>query len=459
VRRAASIDSGVPRRRGPLGLAPELARRVDRSEGRALSLANAAGTEAEARRVAAVEFVADAVSTLLLEGDVAPGDAQVFVDAVADAIGATSEAFSLAVFLRALRSPELAQLPSHLATAFLLRLALELAPADAVSLWVEEPGERVRCIASSGDAPASRRLRCAAKTVFAGAIIDAPHVRGVAVRRWDGAHGALVARGRPEVGDRLSVFLNELATTLSAVFERAQGFEQNEARERLLVSGAERRLVRLGFDLHDGPLQELVAFAADLRLARTEVATILDGVELQRVAGRFEDFEARLAVLDHDLRDIAHSVRSTSALEQPLEDALGAEVEAFKRATSVETVLTVEGNVSTLTASQKIVLFRVVQESLSNVQKHSDAQFVRVRVRSLRSYVTLEVADDGQGFDPESNRGSGRLGLAGIGERVRLLGGDVSIEGKPGKGVCVKATLPRWCAASDVPGSVYAVTQ
>jgi signal transduction histidine kinase len=278
------------------------------------------------------------------------------------------------------------------------------------------------------------------------------------VRRWDGVHGTLVARGRPELGDRLSVFLKELATTLSAVFERAQCFDQNEARERMLVSGTERRLVRLGFDLHDGPLQELVAFAADLRLARTEVATILDGAELQRVAGRFEDFEARLAVLDHDLRDIAHSVRSTSALEQPLEDALGAEVDAFRRATSVEIALAVEGDVSTLTASQKIALFRVVQESLANVHKHSGARHVQVRVRAVRSYVTLEITDDGLGFDPEAVRGRGRLGLAGIGERVRLLGGEVSIDGAPGEGVRVKATLPRWRAASETAVSVYAVT-
>jgi signal transduction histidine kinase len=453
-----AIDSGIPRRREPLGLAPEVARHIDRSEGRALSLANAADSESEARRVAVTEFVADTVATLVLEDDVAAGDAQRLVDAVAGAIGAVSEALSLAVFLRAVRSPDVAQLPTDRATDVLLRLALELAPADAVSLWVEEPGDRIRRVASSGDAPESRRLRCAAKTVFTGGIIDAPHIRGVIVRRWDDVHGALVARGRPEDGERLSVFLKELATTLSAVFERSHAFEQNEARERTLVSGAERRLVRLGFDLHDGPLQELVAFAADLRLARTEAATILEGSALQRVAGRFEDFEARLAGLDHDLRDIAHSVRSTSALEQPLEGALGAEVEAFRRTTSIETVFTVEGDVTTLTASQKIALFRVVQEALSNVHKHSGAHHVRVRVRSLRNYVTLEVTDDGCGFEPETARAHGRLGLAGIGERVRLLGGDVSIQGKPGAGVRVKATLPRWRAASEAPVSVYAVT-
>ena len=253
--------------------------------------------------------------------------------------------------------------------------------------------------------------------------------------------------------------MRELAASLSGVFERAGRFAQNEAREQALVSGTERLLVRLGFDLHDGPLQELVAFAADLRLARDEVGTILAGSDLQRVAGRFEDFEARLAVLDGELRDIAHAVRSTTALEQPLEDALRSEVDAFRRASGVETSLSVQGDVSALTASQKIALFRVVQEALSNVHKHGDARHAAVRVRSLRRYVTLEIEDDGRGFDPASAPVRGRLGLAGIGERVRLLGGEVSIDGRVGEGVRVKATLARWRAAGEPTTSVYAVTR
>ena len=236
-------------------------------------------------------------------------------------------------------------------------------------------------------------------------------------------------------------------------------FDRHAARERSLVSGGERRLVRLGFDLHDGPLQELVALADDLRLARDQVASVLEGSHRSLVSGRFDDLEARLGSLDRGLRDIAHSVRSTSAVEQPLEHALRSEVDGLERATGIHVELDVGGDVATLTDSQKIVLFRVVQESLSNIRKHSRATRAVVRVRALSGYVSLEVSDNGCGFAASGARAKRRLGLVGVVERVRLLGGDVEIESSPGNGVLVRATLPRWRpAVESVTTPVYAVT-
>jgi signal transduction histidine kinase len=313
----------------------------------------------------------------------------------------------------------------------------------------------------SGEAATSRRLRAAARSLLEGgfdAADDSSHVRAVAVSRWDRPFAALVGRGRPETSGRLAVYLSAAASALSPLFERELLFERSAARERVLVSATERRLLRLGCDLHDGPLQEIVAFADDLRLARDQVVSLLDSSEGVRVRGRFADLEARLASLDGGLRDISHAVRSTSAIEQPLEHVLRREVDALGRATGIETDLAVDGDVSTLTESQKIALFRVVQESLSNARKHSNATRVLVRLRSATAYVSVTVSDDGCGFDAERSPGSERLGLVGVVERVRLLGGDVEIESAPGEGVVVRATLPRWRPVENTTASFYAVT-
>jgi signal transduction histidine kinase len=120
--------------------------------------------------------------------------------------------------------------------------------------------------------------------------------------------------------------------------------------------------------------------------------------------------------------------------------------------------LAIEGDLSGLTASQKIVLFRVVQESLSNARRHSRATRVRVRVRSTLRYISVVVSDDGCGFDVAAARRSGRLGLTGVIERVRLLGGDIEIQSSPDRGTRVRATLPRWSRATDQGVTVYAVT-
>ena len=138
--------------------------------------------------------------------------------------------------------------------------------------------------------------------------------------------------------------------------------------------------------------------------------------------GRFNDVHARLGALDESLRQIAHSIRATTAVARPVGDAVEGELLALQNATGIEVDLKVAGELSTLSDSQKIVLFRVVQEALSNVRKHSEARRVSVVLRSRRTFVEVTVTDDGCGFRPQQ-LDTNRLGLAGISERVRLLGG------------------------------------
>jgi len=103
------------------------------------------------------------------------------------------------------------------------------------------------------------------------------------------------------------------------------------------------------------------------------------------------------------------------------------------------------------------VLFRVVQEALSNVRKHSEAKGVSVLLSSRRTFVDLTITDNGCGFDPR-RLATDRLGLAGISERVRLLGGAVEIETSPGKGTIVRATLPQWRPSTPAAATIYAAT-
>jgi signal transduction histidine kinase len=103
------------------------------------------------------------------------------------------------------------------------------------------------------------------------------------------------------------------------------------------------------------------------------------------------------------------------------------------------------------------VLFRVVQEALSNVRKHSEAGRVSVALRSRRTFVEVTVTDDGCGFAPQQ-LDTDRLGLAGISERVRLLGGAVQIETSPGAGTTVRATLPQWRPSTPAAATIYAAS-
>jgi signal transduction histidine kinase len=296
-----------------------------------------------------------------------------------------------------------------------------------------------------------------AKAALDGVTVGSPQVHVRVVERWDRPHAALVVRGRVAESEHLEEYLEEAATALAPLLERASLFDRRVQREHDLVAAGERRLLRLGYDLHDGPLQELVALADELRVASTQISEVVPDDFRQRVRGRFNDVHARLGALDESLRQLAHSVRSTTAVTRPVADAVEAELIVLESATGIEADLQVEGDLSDLSDSQKIVLFRVAQEALSNVRKHSGAASVSVALRSTRTFVELTVSDDGCGFDPR-RLDNDRLGLAGISERVRLLGGAVEIETSRDEGTTVRATLPQWKPSTAVGASIYAAT-
>jgi len=448
---AAAIGAGKPRSASTTNLPAELSTALRACEVRARRLSDGWG------QGAALDFLGDAVVAVALEHRFEPGEARAAVTAAADELGLPPHAAAFAVFRRALASKEFAQLPPAGAAELALVLLVELAPAAAGSLWILDAAGSTTCLVSHGKAPRSRRLREVAKAALDGVTAGSPQVHVRVVERWDRPYAALVARGRVAESEHLDEYLEEAANALAPLLERASLFDRRVQREHDLVAAGERRLLRLGYDLHDGPLQEIVALADEIRTASTQISAVVPDDFRHRVRGRFNDVHARLGALDESLRQIAHSIRSTTAVARPVADAVEAELVALESATGIEGELEAEGDLASLSDSQKIVLFRVVQEALSNVRKHSGAGRVSVVLRSRRTFVYLTVADDGCGFDPRG-LDAGRLGLAGISERVRLLGGAVEIETTPGAGTTVRATLPQWKASTPAAATIYAAT-
>jgi len=101
-----------------------------------------------------------------------------------------------------------------------------------------------------------------------------------------------------------------------------------------------------------------------------------------------------------------------------------------------------------MTASQRIALYRILQEGLANVREHSKAKHVRIRVHGGPNGTEAEITDDGRGFEVAKTlitaAKRGRLGLVGMGERVRLLGGRFDVDSRPGGPTTLKLVLPRW---------------
>jgi len=105
-----------------------------------------------------------------------------------------------------------------------------------------------------------------------------------------------------------------------------------------------------------------------------------------------------------------------------------------------------------LDPARSTALFRIFQETLTNVARHAGATKVEAALEGLDGSLRLEVRDNGRGISREEISGAKSLGIIGIRERVRYLGGEVRIEGSPGAGTVVTVTLPEGKGGSpDAP--------
>jgi signal transduction histidine kinase len=228
-------------------------------------------------------------------------------------------------------------------------------------------------------------------------------------------------------------------------------------RERRTSSSTEQRLDRIRFDLHDGPQQNVHLLAQDLRLFREQILPIVESdPNRDRIVGRLDDLEAELSALDESLRRLSTSLGAPSSAQETMPDEMRDVLVEITRAFAARTGVSPETQLSEdldlLTDPQQIALLAVVREALSNVRKHADATAVSVSVYVETDWARAEIVDDGRGFDPDTRldeaRHDGHLGVVGMGERVRLLGGETLITSRPGGPTVVSASIPRRRPAS-----------
>jgi signal transduction histidine kinase len=407
------------------------------------------GSSADSQRTAVLAASAALIVGMREELVARPAD----LARLGEQIETTMGVSRLALARELVRSPELLAISPSSAIETQLTMLVALAPLRSISLWTLDDAERVQCARHVGDGGASRGAKDLATDVLAGVTPDRGTRRllvGAQVGRWRHPVAALVGCARPGSREASYAFMLEAAAMLGAILERDALLAGNAASERALVESSERKLTRLGFDLHDGPIQDVAVLAQDIRFLRDELATMLDGAGTRtRVRGRFDEVEAQLLSLEVDLRRISNEVRAASVLlNRPFSRALRDVAQAFAARTSVEPCVQLDGQLTMMSASQQIALLNIVHEALSNIREHSDATKVEIAVSANSEGVEAQVTDNGHGFDPEPTLiragREGRLGLVAMHERARLLGGQCRIESRLGGPTVVSVSLERW---------------
>lgn len=359
-----------------------------------------------------------------------------------------------AVLDRALTDARLADLAPRVAVRVALEVLATAAGAADASIWSFAKSDAPVCLASVGEG-ATRRFAAVGR-----------HAIEDRATSYSGKRVAVVAEPiavGPVVSDAVVVRLGDAPGfgTLEPLLAAATGrLAALLVRERLatsgaaLVEGSERRLTRMAYDLHDGPLQELAALAEELRHVGRDVGALVSDAARPNVEEGFGSVHERAARLEAVLRELAQSLEGANPTRPSLEALLERERSALLRRGRIQLEFDVP-SLDGLSHSQQIALYRGVQEAVSNIARHSKARTATVVVERSPEGVVATITDDGCGIDLEALLADpakqARLGIAGMQARARLLGGDVTIRSRPGEGTTVRMALPHWEPPREAP--------
>ncbi len=220
---------------------------------------------------------------------------------------------------------------------------------------------------------------------------------------------------------------------LSSDFNRMMERLEHERREsgRAVIRAQEVERSRIAQDLHDEVNQALTAIL--LRLQAT-VHSAPPGLQEE-----LRESQQLVTQAMEELLTLARQLRPTALDDHGLIPALASQVADFGDRTGIRSTFRRHGSVPPLSDEEQLVIYRVTQESLSNVAQHAGARHVDVEL-SFVGRTVLRVRDDGRGFKTVPN-GRSRLGVSGMRERALLVGGNLAIFSEPGDGTTIELTM------------------
>src|SRR5579884_2418228 len=230
--------------------------------------------------------------------------------------------------------------------------------------------------------------------------------------------------------DRSQDEVGQLARQLNSMAEQLQQLLQ--ARQKLATLEERNRLAR---DLHDSVKQQI--FAISMQIGATRVLLKRDA---EAADARLGEAQKLVQQAQQELTSLIRELRPVALEGKGLTAALRELITGWTQQTGIVANLRIEG-AQTLPLTVEEALYRVAQEGLSNIARHSKATLVQVVLTLNDETVALSVVDNGQGFDTTRNGHAG-VGLTSMQERMKALGGNVQVESTPGKGTRISATCP-----------------
>ena len=222
--------------------------------------------------------------------------------------------------------------------------------------------------------------------------------------------------------------------SLASLQEERMAVMREQFARATTVQEEERQ--RIARELHDG----LVPVLASLSIRLHTVSKHLDREE-HPMSGEIREMAEQALASSRDIRRLIHDLRPVALDELGLVPALRQHLSHCEQEHGLVIDLVAEEG-QRLAGAIETALFRIVQEAVNNVIRHAQARYVGVTLNRTRERVTLQVVDDGRGFDAQLPRSGGHVGLWSMRERVEQLGGQFDVRSAPGRGTVVTAVIP-----------------
>jgi PAS domain S-box-containing protein len=233
-----------------------------------------------------------------------------------------------------------------------------------------------------------------------------------------------------------------VAGTCRDITERVRAEEELRrlSGQLLRLQDEERR--RIARDLHDSTGQDLVALATALSQLHASIPS--SSRKLRRLASQCQMLADQCI---REIRTVSYLLHPPMLDEAGLEDAIRHYLSGFTQRTGIEVELEISPRLGRMKPDAEMTLFRVVQESLTNIQRHSGSPQAKIRIERNQGKITLEISDKGSGIPGNLRRQNGKLsfglgvGIPSMHERVKHIGGQLDIE-SGGSGTTVRVTIP-----------------
>jgi signal transduction histidine kinase len=231
--------------------------------------------------------------------------------------------------------------------------------------------------------------------------------------------------------------------TRTEITTRKQAEEERLELSGRLIDLQEKERSRLARELHDDFNQRLAVLAIDLERA---AQTIADSP--LKASERLHELWNRASEIGADLHGLSHRLHSSTLESLGLVLGVSSLCTEFAEQYGIQVDFTHENIARSVPPDIALCLFRIAQEGLRNVKRHSGASRSEVRLEAAEKVISLSISDKGIGFDSHASRARAGLGIRSMQERLRLLGGRFEIRSQPGEGTVIRVSIPLRAHAS-----------